>query len=117
MNRGPYPTTAQVYGSIVVCLNYKSLLDVLSILRILPESARWLLTQGRQEEAKKIILKAARVNGKELSESLIEGVIEVFLHKKPLNYILNGICNVNEWFVSWRQRTQSEPAACWTFSE
>ncbi|MCJ8745789.1 hypothetical protein PDJAM_G00134410 [Pangasius djambal] len=39
---------------------------------ILPESARWLLTQGRQEEAKKIILNAARVNGRKVSESLLE---------------------------------------------
>ncbi|XP_060756839.1 solute carrier family 22 member 13-like [Neoarius graeffei] len=39
---------------------------------ILPESARWLLTQGRQEEAKKIILNAARVNGRIVSDSLLE---------------------------------------------
>ncbi|KAF5903594.1 solute carrier family 22 member 13 [Clarias magur] len=39
---------------------------------ILPESARWLLTQGRQEEAKKIILNAARINGRKVSDSLLE---------------------------------------------
>ncbi|KAI5617170.1 solute carrier family 22, member 13 [Silurus asotus] len=39
---------------------------------ILPESARWLLTQGRQEEAKKIILKAARINGRNVPEYLLE---------------------------------------------
>ncbi|XP_062841875.1 solute carrier family 22 member 13b [Trichomycterus rosablanca] len=39
---------------------------------ILPESARWLLTQGRQEEAKKIILQAARINGKEVPKSLLD---------------------------------------------
>ncbi|KAM9436462.1 solute carrier family 22 member 13b [Clarias gariepinus] len=38
---------------------------------ILPESARWLLTQGRQEEAKKIILNAARINGRKVSDSLL----------------------------------------------
>ncbi|XP_036414234.1 solute carrier family 22 member 13b isoform X1 [Colossoma macropomum] len=39
---------------------------------ILPESARWLLTQGRQEEARRIILKAARVNGRKVPDSLLD---------------------------------------------
>ncbi|XP_066534116.1 solute carrier family 22 member 13b isoform X2 [Hoplias malabaricus] len=39
---------------------------------VLPESARWLLTQGRQEEARKVILKAARVNGRKVPDSLLE---------------------------------------------
>ncbi|RUS86172.1 hypothetical protein EGW08_006066 [Elysia chlorotica] len=34
----------------------------------LPESARWLLQKGRTQEAKKIVMKAAEVNGVELSE-------------------------------------------------
>ncbi|KAI4901421.1 hypothetical protein NFI96_018552 [Prochilodus magdalenae] len=38
---------------------------------ILPESARWLLTQGKQGEARKIILKAAQVNGRKVPESLL----------------------------------------------
>ncbi|XP_058876989.1 solute carrier family 22 member 13-like [Acipenser ruthenus] len=36
---------------------------------ILPESARWLLTQGKQEEAKKLILKA--VNKRTVPETLL----------------------------------------------
>ncbi|XP_076868882.1 solute carrier family 22 member 13b [Brachyhypopomus gauderio] len=39
---------------------------------ILPESARWLLTQGRQDEAKKTILNAARINGRKIPESLLD---------------------------------------------
>ncbi|XP_035382548.1 solute carrier family 22 member 13b isoform X1 [Electrophorus electricus] len=39
---------------------------------ILPESARWLLTQGRQEEAKKTILNAARVNRRKIPEYLLD---------------------------------------------
>ncbi|MBN3303197.1 S22AD protein, partial [Amia calva] len=39
---------------------------------VLPESARWLLTQGKTEAAKKLILKAARVNKRTVSEALME---------------------------------------------
>ncbi|XP_065114186.1 solute carrier family 22 member 13b [Paramisgurnus dabryanus] len=38
---------------------------------ILPESARWLLTQGKQERAKKEILNAARINGRTVPENLL----------------------------------------------
>jgi hypothetical protein len=36
--------------------------------RILPESVRWLQSQGRTAEVKTIILKAAKINGKTLSD-------------------------------------------------
>ncbi|CAB1440294.1 unnamed protein product [Pleuronectes platessa] len=39
---------------------------------ILPESARWLLTQGRKKEAIKEICRAAKVNGRKVPEDLIE---------------------------------------------
>eukprot|EP00066_Takifugu_rubripes_P009914 XP_003977315.2 PREDICTED: solute carrier family 22 member 13-like [Takifugu rubripes] len=39
---------------------------------LLPESARWLLTQGRKEAAQKELQKAARVNGREIPETLLE---------------------------------------------
>ncbi|KAK2870023.1 hypothetical protein QQF64_022019 [Cirrhinus molitorella] len=39
---------------------------------ILPESARWLLTQGKQDRAKKEILKAARINGNTVPENLLD---------------------------------------------
>ncbi|TWW70933.1 Solute carrier family 22 member 13 [Takifugu flavidus] len=40
--------------------------------RLLPESARWLLTQGRKEAAQKELQRAARVNGREIPETLLE---------------------------------------------
>lgn len=42
--------------------------------RILPESARWLLTQGKQDRAKKEILKAAQINGRTVPENLLDKV-------------------------------------------
>ncbi|XP_022600013.1 solute carrier family 22 member 13 [Seriola dumerili] len=39
---------------------------------ILPESARWLITQGRKKEAVKEIRKAAKVNGRKVPEDLLD---------------------------------------------
>ncbi|XP_061569790.1 solute carrier family 22 member 13b [Cololabis saira] len=39
---------------------------------ILPESARWLITQGRKEEAIKEIRRAAKVNKRDVPEELLE---------------------------------------------
>ncbi|KAJ8374996.1 hypothetical protein SKAU_G00055760 [Synaphobranchus kaupii] len=47
---------------------------------ILPESARWLLTQGKQEEARALIQKAARVNKSNVPEKLLNEVYSVELY-------------------------------------
>nr|XP_046146933.1 solute carrier family 22 member 13-like [Oncorhynchus gorbuscha] len=39
---------------------------------ILPESARWLMTQGRKEEARQEVRRAARVNRREVPEALLD---------------------------------------------
>ncbi|KAM9839710.1 solute carrier family 22 member 13b [Aulostomus maculatus] len=39
---------------------------------ILPESARWQITQGRKKEAIKAIRRAAKVNGREVPEDLLD---------------------------------------------
>lgn len=40
--------------------------------RIMPESVRWLVSQGRRNDAIKIINKAAKVNGVEVPKHLLE---------------------------------------------
>lgn len=42
--------------------------------RVLPESPRWLLSQGKTEEAKQLVQKAALVNGRPLSPELLNQV-------------------------------------------
>lgn len=42
--------------------------------RLLPESARWLITQGRKEEALKELQRAARVNKKKVPEDVLNNV-------------------------------------------
>lgn len=44
------------------------------MIRILPESARWLLTQGRKNRAIQEIQRAAKVNGRTISQELLEKV-------------------------------------------
>ncbi|XP_041670401.1 solute carrier family 22 member 13-like [Cheilinus undulatus] len=56
---------------------------------VLPESARWLVTQGRKSEAMKEVRRAARVNGRTVPEDLLEklevdgtskrnGIVDIF---------------------------------------
>ncbi|KAM6101677.1 solute carrier family 22 member 13-like isoform 3-T3 [Theristicus caerulescens] len=41
-------------------------------IRVLPESARWLVTKGRIEEAKKVLQKAASINKRTIPPGLLE---------------------------------------------
>ena len=49
-----------------------SILALLGLYFLVPESVRWLIGAGKMEEAKKIIREAARVNGKEVPEHLLK---------------------------------------------
>lgn len=51
-----------------------ALLTLLICVRLLPESARWLMTQGRKEEAQKELMRVARVNGRKIPEHLLTNV-------------------------------------------
>ena len=41
------------------------------IVRVLPESTRWLITKKRFDEARELIIEAAKMNGKHVPEHLL----------------------------------------------
>ncbi|KAM9841690.1 solute carrier family 22 member 13-like [Aulostomus maculatus] len=56
---------------------YSPLLLIVVILYwFLPESARWLVSQGRKEDAQKVLQRAARVNGRETPEDLVANCVD-----------------------------------------
>ncbi|XP_026147970.1 solute carrier family 22 member 13b isoform X4 [Mastacembelus armatus] len=102
---------------------------------ILPESARWLITQGRKEEAIKEIRKAALVNGRRVPEDLLEkleiegtskrgNMLDIFrisyLRKRAIimSYICRNPCTSGQ-FAScpalWEKNMSSSDAIVWRF--
>ncbi|NWX01335.1 S22AD protein, partial [Caloenas nicobarica] len=75
---------------------------------VLPESARWLVTQGRIEEAKKVLKKAASINKRTIPPGLLEqlkpetqtksgSILDLFRKKHLLKVTLIMSC---AWFVN-----------------
>uniref|UniRef100_A0A671Y6X4 Solute carrier family 22 member 13a n=1 Tax=Sparus aurata TaxID=8175 RepID=A0A671Y6X4_SPAAU len=51
---------------------------VINLFRGIPESARWLLGQGRTEEANKFIHRVAAINKKKIPDNLLEEVSQIW---------------------------------------
>ncbi|XP_056277376.1 solute carrier family 22 member 13-like [Pseudoliparis swirei] len=49
----------------------------------IPESARWLLSRGRTEEAKQLIVKAAAINKRTVPDSLLNNIAVINVGNKP----------------------------------
>uniref|UniRef100_A0A673CR50 Solute carrier family 22 member 13b n=1 Tax=Sphaeramia orbicularis TaxID=375764 RepID=A0A673CR50_9TELE len=66
---------------------------------VLPESARWLLTQGKKEQAIKEIQRAARVNKRSISEDLLNKVRGKILDIFEIPYLRKRIAIMSfTWF-------------------
>ncbi|CAN9506317.1 unnamed protein product [Ophioblennius macclurei] len=59
---------------------------------VLPESARWLITQGRKEEAVKLIQRAAKVNGKRVPKDLLD---ELEIEETPKSRNMKDIFRIS----------------------
>ncbi|KAM9337190.1 solute carrier family 22 member 13-like [Symphorus nematophorus] len=69
---------------------FTPVLPLLGVLYwFLPESARWLMTQGRKEEAQKELQRVARVNGRKVPDDLLEKLeVEGTLERRSMLDIL-----------------------------
>ncbi|KAG5868302.1 hypothetical protein JTB14_022786 [Gonioctena quinquepunctata] len=56
----------------LIYILYSPIFLLLTYIWLVPESIRWNLSKGRVEQAKATLRKAAKVNGKELSENILE---------------------------------------------
>lgn len=55
-----------------MAVNVSSYLSFLPLLRWVPESARWLLANGKVEKAKKFLLQCAKINQKSENVSKLD---------------------------------------------
>ncbi|XP_061784279.1 solute carrier family 22 member 13-like [Nerophis lumbriciformis] len=67
----------------------------------IPESARWLLTQGKLEEAKMLIKKAASVNKRELPENTLDCMLKAHEEKKVESGVMRIIFTTNVLLKYW----------------
>lgn len=75
--------TSNVASRNEIMHNLSSCFDiwiVINLFRGIPESARWLLGQGRTEEANKFIHRVAAINKKKIPDNLLEEVSQIWFN-------------------------------------
>lgn len=80
-------SSSQVLAGVLAMFfhNFRTFLQVLFVpnflvftfIWLVPESTRWLLTKGKLKQARKIILRAAKINGVTLSESSLSSLYDI----------------------------------------
>lgn len=87
---------------ILLRIMYVPALVLVVYFWILPESVRWLLSQRREQEAKNILKRAAKVNKRKLSEDTLDQLI--LENRKKLQSVTEGKFPIKLAFTTlfWR---------------
>ncbi|XP_023305322.2 solute carrier family 22 member 3 [Lucilia cuprina] len=87
---------------ILLRIMYVPALSLVVYFWILPESVRWLLSQSREDEAKNILKRAARVNKRKLSDHSLDKL--VLANREKLQNVSEGKFPIKQAFskLFWR---------------
>ncbi|EDV97915.1 organic cation transporter protein [Drosophila grimshawi] len=94
----------------VLRITYGPAMILLAYFWILPESVRWLLSVGKEERAKAILRRAARVNQRRLSESVLDKL--VIANRNKLEQSEEGKFPIREAFTNFKWRI-ANCSFCW----
>lgn len=94
----------------LLLITYTPSLILLSYFWILPESVRWLLSVGKEERAKDILRRAARVNKRKLSESALDKL--VIANQEKLKHSEESTFPIREAFRNFKWRIVN-CSLCW----
>ncbi|KAH8270396.1 hypothetical protein KR018_009667 [Drosophila ironensis] len=95
---------------VLLRITYMPSLILLAYFWILPESVRWLLSQGKEERAKDILRRAARVNKRKLSESMLDKL--VLANRDKLQQSAESRFPIREAFKNFKWRI-ANCSLCW----
>ncbi|XP_001353579.3 solute carrier family 22 member 3 [Drosophila persimilis] len=95
---------------ILLRITYTPSLILLAYFWILPESVRWLLSQSKEERAKGILRRAAKVNKRKLSDSLLDKLI--LANRDKLEQSAESRFPIREAFKNFKWRI-ANCSLCW----
>ncbi|SPP76405.1 organic cation transporter protein [Drosophila guanche] len=95
---------------ILLRITYMPSLILLVYFWILPESVRWLLSQGKEDRAKGILRRAAKVNKRKLSDSLLDKLI--LANRDKLEQSAESRFPIREAFKNFKWRI-ANCSFCW----